>query len=95
MKKLLLISVAALFLATGTAQACDCCWVHDPTGTPLNVRDKPNGKILFTLRNKEVVNGPDIKLKYEDPNQKWAFVFSKYGEGWVFRKYISCEADKL
>jgi hypothetical protein len=37
------------------AKAEEVCKVTDPTGTPLNVRDVPNGRIINQLKNgKEV-----------------------------------------
>jgi hypothetical protein len=102
MKTLLLIGVAALLLATlisGTASACGCCFVNDPTGTPLNVRDKPNGKIIGTVSNKTVVdwdsNNDDMK---DSRGRLWRLIFwggidgqnEGWKEGWVFRKYLMC-----
>jgi hypothetical protein len=78
MKKLLLSFVAALLLATGegtgTAYAVDTCDVADPTGTPLNVRNQPNGKILFTLRN-----GTKVVWVELSNDQKWVKIFPMTG----------------
>jgi uncharacterized protein YgiM (DUF1202 family) len=78
------------------AQACDgppVCTVVDPTGTPLNVRSGPNGKILSTLRKGskvEVVEHTDHKGK------RWARVakFQDATYGWVFEAYLKCKPDK-
>jgi hypothetical protein len=54
MKKVLL---AASFLVGFTWNAAHAhidsvtCTVEDPTGTPLNVRNKPNGTIVGALNN--------------------------------------------
>ena len=75
------------------------CKVTDPTGTPLNVRDTPNGKKVGTLRNgtKVIMTGDSTDSK----GRSWALVYWKGGqrlkgssgadnEGWVIREYISC-----
>ena len=94
MKKLLLSFVAALLLATGegtgTTYAVDTCDVADPTGTPLNVRNQPNGKILFTLRN-----GTKVVWVELSNDQKWVKIFPMTGrhrdrEGWVFTDFLDC-----
>ena len=75
------------------------CKVTYPTGTPLNVRDTPNGKKVGTLRNgtKVIMTGDSTDSK----GRSWALVYWKGGqrlkgssgadnEGWVIREYISC-----
>ena len=49
----LVIAAMTLIVSLGLAFAADGdrCKVTDPTGTPLNVRDSPNGKIVGTLAN--------------------------------------------
>src|SRR5262249_14553365 len=88
MKKLFLAGVAALFLATGAAHAVGTCDVADPTGTPLNVRDRPNGKILFTLRN-----GAEVVPLEESNDHKWLKIFLRKNtrkEGWVVYNFLDC-----
>jgi Bacterial SH3 domain len=104
MTRLASIGVAALLAAgfqTAPAFACGgpaVCTVKDPTGTPLNVRASPKGKILANLKNGqkvEIVDHQDIKGK------RWARVGKYYeGEleteldaGWVFAGYLSCKGD--
>lgn len=63
----------------------------DPTGTPLNVRKSPNGKIIGTLANgtfviivesKNAANGkPWVKVQHAE---------TKKPIGWVFREFVSC-----
>ena len=63
----------------------------DPTGTPLNVRESPNGKIIGTLANgtwstiveyKDAANGkPWVKIVDHE---------TKKPIGWVFREFVSC-----
>jgi Bacterial SH3 domain len=67
------------------------CVVADPTGTPLNVRNRPNGPILGALSNDSEVFITDMT---EVGGRKWAKVVP-LGEGktgWVFRDYLTCQA---
>jgi hypothetical protein len=88
--KIIRTDIAALFLATGTAHAVDVCVVVDPTGTPLNVRNQPNGKILFTLRN-----GTGVRAENLSDDQKWIEVFPLAGhnkdrKGWAYLDFLDC-----
>ncbi len=92
------IILAILFSTLATAAfACDgppVCTVVDPTGTPLNVRSGPNGKILSTLKKGAKVEFIEHK---EHKGKKWALV-SKYAESWgyVFADYLKCSgSDKV
>lgn len=86
-----LIVATIIFLATsGVALAQMKCTVNDPTGTPLNVRSRPNGPILGALHNGTPVllwklvyvrDKPWAKITTEGPGKS----------GWVFRRYLSCE----
>ena len=50
MNRLMLAGVAlAVSLGPAWAAGEERCKVTDPTGAPLNVREKPNGKIVGTL----------------------------------------------
>ena len=69
------------------------CKVTDPTGTPLNVRDQPSGRVINSLRSGREVYIEDIA--YDDRGRPWAKISGYYnGEyrvwGWVFREFISC-----
>lgn len=82
----LLVSVSVAAAAEG-----DRCKVTDPTGTPLNVRESPNGKIVGTLANGTVV----AIVEYKDAanGKPWAKVQhyeTKKPIGWVFREFVSC-----
>lgn len=92
--KIAISIVVVLFLFAGDAAAqSQRCKVTDPTGTPLNVRASPNGRILRTIRNNTVVY---VEEYSSDRNGKpWARISipSKNGRrvlGWVFREFISC-----
>ena len=66
------------------------CVVADPTGTPLNVRNRPNGPILGALANDNQVFITDVT---EVGGRKWAKVVP-LGEGktgWVFQDYLTCD----
>jgi hypothetical protein len=66
------------------------CVVNDPTGTPLNVRSRPNGPILGALSNQTEVFISDMA---EVGGRRWAKVVpvSEGKSGWVFRDYLTCE----
>jgi hypothetical protein len=76
-----------------SAKAEKVCQVTDPTGTPLNVRSSPNGRITNTLRN-----GREVyiqKIETDEKGRLWALIGGYYqGQykvwGWVFREFISC-----
>lgn len=72
-----------------TCGGAPVCTVIDPTGTPLNVRSGPNGKILGTLKKGELVEFNEHK---EVNGKKWALV-SKFSEasGYVFGDYLKCK----
>lgn len=66
------------------------CMIADPTGTPLNVRATPGGRIVGNLYNGEYVV---MRTTTRDASGRpWALVGGTDGSthGWVFREYISC-----
>jgi hypothetical protein len=75
------------------AKAERVCRVTDPTGTPLNVRDRPNGRIVNTLRN-----GREVKIHettYDGQGRPWVLLGGYYEGvyrtwGWVIREFVSC-----
>lgn len=69
------------------------CKITDPTGTPLNVRASPNGKILRKIANNTVVFIE--QTSYDSKNRTWAQISISVRRGrkvlgWVFREFISC-----
>jgi hypothetical protein len=92
-KSLSLISLTFVLMLLTTAQAEDVCKVTDPTGTPLNVRQTPNGRIVGTLKN-----GREVYIEEtasDDKGKPWAKVSvvnkgKKQVLGWVLREFISC-----
>lgn len=89
----LVIAAMALLISSGFALAADGdrCKVTDPTGTPLNVRESPNGKIVGTLANGSLVA---IVASQNAANGKaWVKIVdhtTKKPIGWVFREFVSC-----
>jgi len=86
----LTLAAFAAALAWGApALAGSRCKVVDPTGTPLNIRDRhkdvigaiDNGRIVLLQRYGE-----------DDAGRPWAYVTTPGGRrlGWVYREFISC-----
>lgn len=87
------LSVFALTIGMSTAHAERVCKVTHPTGTPLNIRDKPNGKIINKLRNERDVYITDAD--YDNRGRPWVYLEGYYqGEyrqwGWAIREFVSC-----
>ena len=67
------------------------CQVSDPTGTPLNVRTAPNGHIIGTLGNGDLVRL--IRTERDGGGRAWSLIErlnDSQASGWVFRQYIVC-----
>ena len=84
-----------LLVLSTSAFAQNVCTVADPTGTPLNVRATPAGRLLPEV----FYNGANVTM-YETSrdgrgNAAWALVGKPGGNpyGWVFRDYINCEPN--
>jgi hypothetical protein len=95
MKQLLcfLFLMGVLAIAGAQTAKAEQCKVTDPTGTPLNLRASPNGRIVGKVRNGTIVY---IERSSTDDNGRaWAKIGtyrrSKYVIlGWVYREFISC-----
>ena len=87
MKTLLLATAFAAFAVPASAG----CIVSDPTGTPLNVRSRPNGPILGALYNDTpvLVTGGVVTVGMK----VWVNVtpLAPGKRGWVFFDFLSCE----
>jgi len=61
------------------------CTVADPTGTPLNVRQKPNGKVIGSLKN-----GTIVALGETDGSEgeKWTKIIKPL-QGYVWSDYLT------
>jgi hypothetical protein len=80
-------------LASSIDLSSKTCRVTDPTGTPLNVRSSPNGKIISKIRNQTVVHPQSISR--DDTGKPWMLISVKQqgsdrSLGWVVREFISC-----
>jgi hypothetical protein len=68
------------------------CVVSDPTGTRLNIRDIPNGKIVGKLKNGTVVYTDNDM--YDTKNRNWIEIkLTRRGKakGWVIGEFLDCE----
>jgi hypothetical protein len=90
------VVVAALIAACAlggpaAAQYGSRCIVSDPTGTPLNIRERPQGRIVGSLRNGTYVRL--VNIAYDGLGRPWGYIAGwNTGRhlGWVFREFISC-----
>ena len=78
-----------LLIITTSAWAQNCV-VADPTGTPLNVRARPNGAIVGALYNGTPVRITDTVV--DRRGQPWAYVvpLGPGRRGWVYRTFLRC-----
>lgn len=90
-----LAAFAAAFAALVTTAPAEAqsarCRVMDPTGTPLNVRDAPNGDVVGRVRNGTLVTR--LRTGHDERGRPWSYVADRAsGEplGWVYREFIAC-----
>ena len=91
MTKLVMAAMALLVSVNLAAAEGEHCKVTDPTGTPLNVRESPNGKITGTLANGTEVT--IVESKDAANGKPWVKIVdykTKRPIGWVFREFVSC-----
>ena len=87
----LLTAALATCLAAAPAFAQNRCAVTDPTGTPLNIRETPNGEIIGY-----VSNGAGIRVmntSFDERGRPWALISPRgrnHMVGWVYREFVSC-----
>lgn len=84
---------AMMAAAAAPAQAQDApCVVRDTSGTPLNIRATPNGRVFATVRNGMQVSV--LEYDYDRRGREWALIlFRDRGvqtRGWVIRRFIAC-----
>lgn len=89
----ILFLIGIFAFANVTETQAQRCKVTDPTGTPLNVRASPNGRITGKIRNGTVVYIENTA--YDNRGKEWARIGTYRGRnyvvlGWVFREFISC-----
>ncbi len=89
-----LLAVVALAAPASAQSRGSVCLVADPTGTLLNVRSAPNGRVVG-----EIVNGVWVRVgdMAEVNGKPWALIHDSdmagtLGDrlGWVFAKYLKC-----
>ncbi len=61
------------------------CTVSDPTDSPLNVRDRPNGEVIDTLENGAVVA---IGVTDGSEGENWTRIIRPI-EGYVWAQYLT------
>jgi len=90
--RLALLAVAlAAGLSTAPAFAQSRCAVTDPTGTPLNIRETPNGEIIG-----RVSNGAGVRVvnsSFDERGRPWVLIRPRGSSqvvGWVYREFVSC-----
>jgi hypothetical protein len=92
MTRLAVLTAAMLVVgAVGAEAQSPRCRVMDPTGTPLNLRDRPNGGVLGQVRNGTLVES--TRIASDERGRPWAYIVDRNsGEplGWVFREFIAC-----
>ena len=92
---------AGLATVPAFAQAANRCAVTDPTGTPLNIRETPNGEIIG-----RVTNGAGVRVvntSFDERGRPWVLIrprgagvleAARSGTsqvvGWVYREFVSC-----
>jgi hypothetical protein len=84
-----IVGFLAVLLTVGPARSASIeCTIADPTGTPLNVRDAPNGRVMMTLSNGAKVRKTGER---EHRGKHWSLVGNEAGVlGWVFSAYLDC-----
>lgn len=92
-QQLFFIVLLNFFAMELPVKAEQVCQVTDPTGTPLNVRDSPNGNVINALRNGREVY--ILETADDEQGRPWAKIAGYYEGnyriwGWVIREFISC-----
>ncbi|MBN9080705.1 MAG: hypothetical protein BGP04_20740 [Rhizobiales bacterium 62-17] len=89
-RKSALLTVVGFSAIFATQALADRCKVMDPTGTPLNVRSAPQGRVIGQLPN-----GAQVQMVETEDDARgkiWARITRMDGRpvGWVFREFVSC-----
>ena len=89
-----LLTAVAFATPTAAQSRGSICLVADPTGTLLNVRSAPNGRIVGQIANGVWVRVGDMAAVGGKP---WAHIHDSdmagtLGDplGWVFASYLKC-----
>jgi Bacterial SH3 domain len=96
LKIYLLAALFAAFFYTKTFAQIESadfrCKVSDPTGTLLNIRAKPNGKIVGKLKNGATVF--IIEETGDAQDRAWSKIkltLKGKAKGWVLRELLECD----
>jgi TRAP-type C4-dicarboxylate transport system substrate-binding protein len=84
-------AIAALSAPAGAASLN--CRVADPTGTPLNIRMEPNGQVVNTAINGELIQVFSGEEKYDSRGRLWYYVANRWSsapDGYALAAYIRC-----
>jgi hypothetical protein len=68
------------------------CVVSDPTGTPLNIRATPNGKVVGKVRNGTTVYA--VMYSGDSQDRSWTKIkLTPRGaaKGWVLTEFLECD----
>ncbi|WP_434052608.1 MAG: hypothetical protein RDA78_25735 [Roseibium sp.] len=89
-----LLSVGLIIFISGSAAAATrTCIITPYDGKSLNVRDKPNGKVINALRFWRLVDV--VRVRNDSKGRPWGYATGKYkgkkrNWGWVFMEEVSC-----
>lgn len=93
LRSLVAAGAVSLTLATAAHAASLDCHVADPTGTPLNIRLQPNGRVAATAHNGELIQVFSGEEKVDDKGRVWYHVAlrtSAAPDGYAFAAFIHC-----
>ena len=90
-KSTIVVAAISLMAMLPIAASAETCKVTDPTGTRLNVRSSPNGKVISTLKNGTKIR----RVDHADDSQgrSWVLAYTEKTNkriGWVYREFVSC-----
>jgi hypothetical protein len=89
MIKLFIAGLMLAALSSSSIAGDGPCIIVDPTGTPTNVRSKPNGTILGALHNDMQVV---ITASTLVDGKRWVRIIPGIGKpGWVFADFVMCD----
>lgn len=84
-------ALAAIVAGASAVEAQTRCRIMDPTGTPLNIRATPGGRVVGQLPNGMLVNRAETVR--DERGRPWVFLHSREtGDpiGWVYREFVAC-----
>jgi hypothetical protein len=86
------LAAAILLMTSAAGEAAERCLVTDPSGTPLNVREAPGGRVKATLDNGMVVEIAETVA--DAKGRRWGRISGGRDPaaigGWVLTTLVSC-----